>query len=172
MNYLIQDLLEYAKVGHSSARESEIDLNNVIHKVLLNLKPLIEETQAIIKVDKLPQVLAVESYMGSLFQNLIQNAIKFRKPGINPEIHITAHQQNGSIFYSVSDNGIGIEEEYSEKVFNLFQRLHNKSTYQGTGIGLALCKKIVELYNGEIWIKSKYAEGATVYFTLPASEIK
>jgi signal transduction histidine kinase len=167
MNILIQDLLEYARVGHSSADAVVIDLNELAQYVLNDSKETIEEVKAEINIESLPAVTANKEYIVSLFENLIQNAIKFRKPDQKPEITIGAVRQNGVVIFSIADNGIGIQEDYAEKVFVLFQRLHNRSTYRGTGIGLAICKKIVELYGGSIWLKSKPGIGTTVYFTLP-----
>jgi signal transduction histidine kinase len=167
MNILIQDLLEYARLGHNVTTKSAIDLNKVLQQVKFNLKPFIEIDHVSIISENLPTIFAVESNMTSLFQNIIQNGIKFKKTDVDPVIKVSVNNKNGISVFSIEDNGIGLQQEYAEKIFILFQRLHNKDSYQGTGIGLAICKKIVEMYDGKIWVESKVGEGTCVKFTLP-----
>lgn len=169
MKQLIQDLLEYSRVGTHGKPFAPTDFEELLKKVLNNLEVSIIENQAQITHDKLPVLLADEFQISQLFQNLIANSIKFRSEQ-PPEIHIGSERQNGKWLFSVRDNGIGIDKQYSKRIFVIFQRLHTNSQYPGTGIGLALCKKIVERHGGKIWIRSKPGEGATFYFTIPINK--
>lgn len=126
----------------------------------------IKENHAVVTNGDLPDVLADESQLVRLFQNLIGNAIKFHKPDELPRVHISAKKVNKNWVFSVRDNGIGIDPQYFERLFVIFQRLNPREDYQGTGIGLAICKKIVELHGGKIWIESQFGKGSTFYFTL------
>jgi signal transduction histidine kinase len=166
MRALVTGLLEYARIG-MERKMAVVDCNKVVAEVLEALKTLIDETGAEIKVAKLPMLDAYPTEMKQLFQNLLTNAIKFRKEGVKPEIEIGATTTHDSRVFFVKDNGIGIAPEFKEKIFVIFQRLHTRSQYEGTGIGLAFCRKIVELHNGKIWIESKEGEGTTFYFSLP-----
>jgi light-regulated signal transduction histidine kinase (bacteriophytochrome) len=130
---------------------------------------MIQDTNAHLTYDKLPTVRADAMQLVQLFQNLISNAIKFRGPE-HPEVHISAHAEDGDWVFSVRDNGIGIEKEYWDQIFTMFRRLHTKKEYPGTGIGLAICKKIVERHGGRIWLDSIPGEGTTFYFTLVGME--
>ncbi|MDP4173357.1 MAG: ATP-binding protein [Bacteroidota bacterium] len=163
---LIKDLLAYSRVASQKEETVPADLNNVIEEVLKDLKLSIDDTKAEIKADKLPVVRANPALMRQLFQNLIANAIKFRGKE-NPVIYITFERKAGNLVFCVRDNGIGINPEFSERIFMIFQRLHEREKYPGTGIGLALCKKIVENHGGKIWIESEEGKGAAFYFTLP-----
>jgi PAS domain S-box-containing protein len=179
MQVLINDLLAYSRVGTRGKPFAKTDCNEVLARTLSNLKISIEETGAKITHDPLPQVIADSSQLIQLFQNLIGNAIKFHAPERTLEIHVSTSQQhlphsNGSEqewLLAVRDNGIGIEEKYFERIFILFQRLHTREQYPGTGIGLAVCRKIVERHGGRIWVESTPGKGSTFYFTLPKIEV-
>jgi len=167
MQQLISDLLEYSRVGSRGRPLQATDAQTVLTRTLAGLKRLIEESQAEITSDPLPTVMADGTQLMQLFQNLIANSIKFHGAQ-RPAIHIQAQRCDGRWAFSVRDNGIGIERQYFEKIFVIFQRLHTRQKYPGTGIGLAICKKIVERHGGEIWVESTLGEGSTFYFTLPA----
>jgi light-regulated signal transduction histidine kinase (bacteriophytochrome) len=167
MYHLIRDLLEYSRIGHKHSHPEDTDCNAVLAVALENLHILIEETGAVIRSAQLPTVNGVSSLLAQLFQNLIQNAIKFRNKGDVPLIEIKAKKLENSWLFSVTDNGIGIDNQYADKVFVIFQRLEAKEKYPGTGIGLAMCKRIVELHGGKIWLESEVGFGTTFYFTLP-----
>ena len=165
MQQLIEDLLEFSRVGTRAKALVPTDCDNVLNQVLENLKIAIAESRARVTHDPLPTVMGDEIQLIQLFQNLIGNAIKFRCE--EPlRIHISVETREKEWLFSVRDNGIGIETEYFERIFTIFQRLHSKSEYPGTGIGLAVCKKIVERHGGRIWIKSKPGTGTTFYFTI------
>ena len=164
MKKLIQSLLEYSRINRIKAFET-IDLNILLKDVLQDLQHRITENDAQIKIDKLPAIFGDHVLLGQLFLNLIVNTIKYRRDK-NPEIHISWKKQNDEYLFSVKDNGIGIQKEYADKIFIIFQQLHSKQKYEGTGIGLAICKKIVERHGGKIWIESVVGEGTTFYFTI------
>ena len=164
---LIRDLLAYSKVGDKSKALVPMDLVAVVNVVKADLKLTIEESNAVISADPLPTVVADEAQMRQLFQNLIGNAIKFRVKDRRPEVHIGARQEAGAWLFHVKDNGIGIPLEQQNRLFGVFQRLHTRGEYPGTGIGLAICKRIVERHGGKIWIESKDGKGSTFSFTLP-----
>ncbi|ADJ28333.1 sensor histidine kinase [Nitrosococcus watsonii] len=166
MQALINDLLAYSRVGTKSKTFTTADSNWVIQQVLGSLQLVIKETQARLSVDPLPILIADEAQLAQLFQNLISNALKFRRE-TTPRIHISAKAEKNEIIFSVADNGIGIEPQYTERIFLLFQRLHSKREYPGTGIGLAICKKIVECHGGRIWVESRQGAGTTFLFALP-----
>ncbi|QBQ56616.1 PAS domain-containing sensor histidine kinase [Nitrosococcus wardiae] len=166
MQALINDLLAYSRVGTKGKPFTRTDGNQIIQKVLESLRFIIEETHAHLAVEPLPVLIADEAQLVQLFQNLISNALKFRGER-TPKIHISAKEKGDQVVFSVADNGIGIEPQYAERIFLLFQRLHTKKEYPGTGIGLAICKKIVERHGGQIWLESKPDEGTTFFFTLP-----
>ncbi len=170
MQVLITDLLEYTRIESDKAH-NDIDCNALIGEILKDMHVIIEETDAKIEVEDLPVVKGQYSRMKSLFQNLINNAIKFRKPDVLPLIHISVKDQGKEWLFEIKDNGIGIEETYYDKIFKIFQRLHSRKEYQGTGIGLAHCKKIVDLRGGQIWVESEYGKGSSFYFTIPKNII-
>jgi PAS domain S-box-containing protein len=167
MQVLIQDLLAFSRVGRKEDAFTNVDCNGVMAEVKQSLTSAIEESGAVINCGELPTVSADRTQMAQLFQNLIGNAIKFRGKKA-PAISVFAERKNGDWWFSVSDNGIGIAPEYAENVFVIFQRLHARAEYPGNGIGLAICKKIVERYGGKIWVESKPDSGSTFRFTLPA----
>ncbi|MDD5730869.1 MAG: PAS domain S-box protein, partial [Candidatus Omnitrophica bacterium] len=171
MQTLISDLLTYSRIGRTDLSLAKIDCNEVLKKVLYSMNPVIKENSASIDSDQLPTLMANESNFIQLFQNFIGNAIKFRGKDA-PSIHISAKRTNSGWEFSVSDNGIGIDEKYQEKVFVIFQRLHARDEYPGTGIGLSICKKIVENYGGKIWLVSELGKGSTFFFTIPANTKK
>jgi PAS domain S-box-containing protein len=169
MQRLINDLLTYSLVGTDTGDLGATDCNQVLAEVLANLRPLIEESQAHISQDLLPTMPAIASQVGQMLQNLIGNAIKFRaaRP---PEIHVGARRDGEYWVFSVRDNGIGIEPDYFDKIFMIFKRLHSREKYAGTGIGLAICKRIAERHHGRIWVESELGKGSTFYFTIPIME--
>jgi PAS domain S-box-containing protein len=166
MQRLINDLLAYSRVNTQGKTFETIDSHAVFGKALQNLSATIEENRAIVSNDDLPMVRADATQLSQLFQNLIGNAIKFRgsEP---PRIRVSADDLGREWRFSVRDNGIGIDTQYTDKVFVIFQRLHTRQEYSGTGIGLAICKRIVERHNGRIWFESEPGKGSTFYFTLP-----
>jgi len=163
---LINDLLAYSRVSTESRELESTDCEAVLNESLDNLKVAIEENGAVVTHDSLPTVMADNPQLVQLFQNLIGNAIKFRgsEP---PHVHLSASRNGDRWTFSVRDNGIGIAPEYARRIFILFQRLHSREKYAGTGIGLAICQKIVERHGGDIWVESELGRGATFYFTLP-----
>ncbi|HUU41554.1 MAG TPA: ATP-binding protein, partial [Desulfatiglandales bacterium] len=171
MQNLINDLLMYSRVGTRGNPFKPIDCNTVLSQALVNLSPAIEENGVVITKDDLPAVMADESQMIQLFQNLLGNAIKYGRED-SKKIHVSCEQKENEWWFSISDNGIGIDPEYHERIFVLFQRLHTKTEYSGTGIGLAICKKIVEHHGGRIRVKSEAGKGATFYFTLPVENLE
>ncbi|MEU1122505.1 ATP-binding protein [Streptomyces sp. NPDC005899] len=166
MQVLINDLLAFSRVGRIHTDQKTVDLDAVLDRTLSALSVSIEEADARITHDPLPSLIADPTQMGMLWQNLIGNAVKFRRPGESPKIHVTAAQEDALWRFTVTDNGIGIAPEYADKVFVIFQRLHTKDAYAGSGIGLAMCKKIVEFHGGTISIDPHYTEGARITFTL------
>lgn len=167
MQTLIRDLLTYARVGTRGEPLKPTDSKAVVDRILSYLQLTIQETAATVTYAALPTVMADETQLGQVFQNLIGNALKFRgtEP---PRIEISARRQGDMWAFSVRDNGIGIDPRQAERIFQIFQRLHTREEYPGTGIGLALCKKIVERHGGQIWVESQPGQGATFRFTLPA----
>ena len=170
MQALINDLLAFSRVGRRGKPFEPTDCNQVMKNALRNLKAAIQESEAQITYDPLPEVMADQGQLTQLFQNLIGNAIKFH--GEAPlEIHVGAWRGEGETqgewVFHVKDNGIGISPEYYERIFIIFQRLHTRDEYTGTGIGLAICKNIVERHGGRIWVESEAGHGTTFYFTLP-----
>jgi light-regulated signal transduction histidine kinase (bacteriophytochrome) len=165
MQRLINDLLQYSRVGSRGKPFTPVALDGVLAQALDNLQVVIAETDARITHDPLPVVLGDETQLVQLLQNLIGNAIKFRSN--RPiEIHIGASHDGVYSVVSVTDNGIGIESQYADRIFTIFQRLHGRDEYPGTGIGLAICKKIVERHGGRIWFDSEPDVGTTFYATL------
>jgi len=166
MQALINGLLEYSRVGTRGSVPAPAQAGDALREALKNLRTLIEEAGAVITADPLPVVQVDANQLTHVFQNLIANAIKFRGER-TPEIQVGARRQEAAWLFWVRDNGIGIEPQYSERIFMIFQRLHTRTKYPGTGIGLAICKRIVERHGGRIWVESQPGQGSTFYFTLP-----
>ncbi|MEG4346570.1 response regulator [Microcoleus sp. A003_D6] len=165
MQTLIDDLLEYSRVGRSQKPFQLTDCNHAVEQALANLQGAIRQTQAVVTVSELPAVMGDISQLVQLFQNLVGNAIKYRRDA-PPVVHITVCKQEKDWLISVSDNGIGIATQHQERIFQIFQRLHTQKEYSGTGIGLAICQKIVERHGGCIWVESELGQGSTFHFTL------
>ncbi|MEW5860931.1 MAG: ATP-binding protein [Cyanobacteriota bacterium] len=166
MQTLIDDVLAYSKVDMQAIEFEMTGVETALDRALANLRGRISETGAAIAHDPLPTVMADSTQLMQLFQNLIGNAIKFRSDQ-PPEIHVGASRLEDAWLFSVRDNGIGIDPQFSDRIFVIFQRLHTRDEYQGTGMGLAICKKIVECHRGRIWVESQLGQGATFYFTIP-----
>ncbi|HVW10549.1 MAG TPA: PAS domain S-box protein [Bryobacteraceae bacterium] len=170
MGELIGDLLAYTRAGSEQEAARMIQSESLLAPALEGLKQLIAETDAIVTHDPLPAVHARGPHLQQLFQNLIGNALKYRNESEPPRIHVAARRRAADYEFSITDNGIGIEPEYHERIFGVFKRLHTDPKYDGTGIGLAICKKIVEQYGGKIWVSSQPGAGSTFYFTLPYTD--
>jgi PAS domain S-box-containing protein len=168
MQTLINDLLAYSRVGTRGINPKWIDPKIAVQTALKQLEIAIAESGAVITVDDLPSAWADVAQLTQLFQNLIGNAIKFRRDDHKPQIHVSARTFPTQIIYSVKDNGMGIAPEYHQLVFGIFQRLNRRRDYTGNGIGLAICKRIVERHGGQLWIESVVGEGSTFLFSLPA----
>jgi signal transduction histidine kinase len=167
MQRLLDDLLSYSRLGKKQEDIKDIDLNNVLFLVIHNLTATMRDTEAAIICSRLPVVKGSSTEMIQLFQNLIANSIKFRRIDTAPQIKIQAKEQDNTYIITLEDNGIGIKSEYQEKVFNIFERLHTRTEYEGSGIGLATCRKIVNNAGGRIWLQSTEGVGTTFYFTFP-----
>ena len=166
MHTLIEDLLTYSRVGTDGKPFRQIDCSEILSSVLANLAAVIRERDAVITSDRLPTIIADPTQIAQLFQNLISNGIKFCTER-RPEIRIQSSYRDGEWLFSVSDNGIGIDPCCTERIFLIFQRLHTRKEFPGSGIGLAVCKRIVERHRGRIWVESAPGKGATFYFTIP-----
>jgi len=166
MKQLIEDLLAYSRVGTKGADFQPVSADAALRRALFNLRAAIEEAGAVVTHDPMPTLPADEVQLGQLLQNLIGNALKFRSSSV-PRIHIGVKDLGHEWQFEVRDNGIGIEPQYYERIFMVFQRLHDKGEYPGTGIGLAICKKVVERHGGRIWVESRPGHGSSFYFTLP-----
>jgi len=166
MQQLIKDLLAYSRIGRHQLNLQLTDCNVVVNKVLKDLHFSIAENQVAIALSPLPTLFADTSQITLLFQNLISNAIKYRGEA-SPQIDISAHKQNSEWLFRIRDNGIGIDSEYAEQIFGIFQRLHTSDEYPGTGLGLAICKRIVERHRGHIWVESQLGKGALFCFEIP-----
>jgi two-component system, LuxR family, sensor kinase FixL len=166
MQTLIDDLLAYSRVGTRGKAFEPCDFDAVLKQAIANLEAAIEEAGAVVTHDRLPIAKADPIQMTQLFQNFLSNAIKFRSQQ-PPRIHVSVRREAGHWTFSVKDNGIGMQPEYFERIFIIFQRLHTRTEYPGTGIGLAICKKIVERHGGRIWVESEPGQGSTFTFTIP-----
>ena len=168
MQRLINDLLSYSRVGTRGQEFEATDLNKIFDSALKNLDLRIQDSEATVTHDSMPTLMADGRQLLQVFQNLIGNALKFQGD-VPPKVHVgvALREDEGEYLFSIHDNGIGIDPQYAERIFLVFQRLHGKSEYPGTGIGLAICKKIVERHGGRIWVESEPGAGSTFYFTLP-----
>lgn len=166
MTRLINDLLEYSRVGRVHTEKTGVDLNELIDTIRREFFPESDEGSDVIRTTDLPVIEAVEVSVKMLFQNLISNALKYRDENRSPMLTLSYEDLQTHWKFSVKDNGIGIPEEYSDRIFDIFKRLHTNSDYSGTGIGLAICKKVVEQHDGEIWVESEPGVGSTFYFTI------
>ena len=170
MNNLLEDLLRYATIGKSGIDKEDVDVNRVLEVCKFNLKVRIEENNAVIDIPVLPTVCTNKPLLNQLFQNLLSNAVKFRKPDVAPVVLVRHEENETEHIFSVADNGIGIPAEFQERIFIIFQRLHARTKYEGTGIGLAICQKITQKLGGRLWLKSEAGEGSTFYFSLPKEQ--
>lgn len=172
MQRLIRDLLAYSRAGTKAKDLVDTSSENALQRALANLRGAIEDSGAQVTHDSLPIVLADETQLTQLFQNLVGNAIKYQGPGV-PLVHVAASRNSGNDWmFSVQDNGLGIDPQYFEKIFGMFQRLHKREEFGGTGIGLAICKKIAERHGSRISVDSQLGHGATFRFALAGSERK
>ena len=169
MQVLINDLLNYSRLSTRRKPFERVDCQTLYQAAVANLKVAIEESGAAPTSAPLPQVMGDSVQLVQVFQNLLANAIKFRR-GHGPQIHVWAEHLDKEWQFAVRDNGIGIDPRNFDRLFVIFQRLHHREEYCGTGIGLAVCKKIVNLHGGRIWVESKPGEGSTFYFTIPRVE--
>jgi light-regulated signal transduction histidine kinase (bacteriophytochrome) len=166
MQRLVNDLLAYSRISTRGNPLETTDSHSILGEAIRNLAATIEESKAIITNEELPMVRADASQFVQLFQNLLANAIKFRGKNF-PRVHVSARDEGREWIFSVRDNGIGIDRQYADRIFVIFQRLHTQQEYSGTGIGLAVCKRIAERHGGKIWFDSEPGKGSTFFFTLP-----
>ena len=168
LNNLIEDILKYSKVEKSDLQLEDTDLNQILDKVSDAIKNQKEYQHVKVEVEKLPVLKAESSQMTQLFQNLVENGLKYNNSDL-PQVHVKYHVSEEKHIITVADNGIGIEEDYYSSIFEMFKRLNNKEQYEGTGMGLAICKKIVERYDGNIWIESEPESGSKFHLSFPAN---
>ncbi len=168
----IEGLLEFSRVTRGEKTFKCINMNDILNNAIYNLKTLIEENNARITYDPLPELTGDADQLQRVFQNIISNALKFRKKNEGPNIHISVQRdkENNEYVFKVADNGIGIEKQYMERIFVIFRRLHTQEEYKGTGIGLSIVKRIIERHNGRIWVESEVGKGSTFYFTIPLQQ--
>jgi light-regulated signal transduction histidine kinase (bacteriophytochrome) len=172
MQALIQDLLTYSRAGASGKVLREISCDDALNKAITSLRATIEQSGAVVTHDPLPTVTTDGTQLAQVFQNLVGNAIKYRRAEAL-RIHVSAARHGGAEWiFSVRDNGLGIDPRYFERIFILFQRLHGRNEFEGTGIGLAICRKILERMGGRIWVESQPGKGSTFYFALPERDEK
>jgi light-regulated signal transduction histidine kinase (bacteriophytochrome) len=169
MQQLIDDLLAYARVGTRGKSFAPFAAEAALAAAVANLQMKIRDTGAIVTHDALPEVVGDEMQIAQLFQNLIDNGLKFRSAE-TPHIHVTAQEKDGDWVFAVRDNGIGINPKYFDRIFKIFQRLHTIDRYPGSGIGLAVCERIIHRHRGKIWVESELDKGTTFYFSLPRED--
>jgi signal transduction histidine kinase len=167
MQALIGGLLEFSRVGRVDEPFGPVNTDAALDQALLNLRSAIDENKAMVTHGALPVVTGNAGRLAQVFQNLVGNAIKFRRPDQPPSIHVSAVARGKEWLFAVKDNGIGLDTQYVDRIFVIFQRLHTRSEYPGTGIGLSICKKVIERHGGRIWVESQPGAGATFLFTLP-----
>jgi light-regulated signal transduction histidine kinase (bacteriophytochrome) len=167
MQALIGGLLEFSRVGRVDEPSGTVDMGAALDQALLNLRSAIEESRAAVTRGPLPTLTGNAGRLTQVFQNLVGNAIKFRRPGEAPAVHVSVVRQRKEWLFEVRDNGIGIEPQYLDRIFIIFQRLHTRAEYPGTGIGLSICKKVIERHGGRIWVEPQPGDGAIFRFTLP-----
>jgi light-regulated signal transduction histidine kinase (bacteriophytochrome) len=167
MKEMINGLLDYSRVKTHGKPFAAVNCETVIENALADLQIVVEENKAVITHDPLPVIAADEAQLAEVFQNLLRNAIRFRKKDELPRIHVSGRKEGGEWLFSFRDNGIGIEPQYKDSLFVMFRRLHGRGEYPGTGIGLAVCKRIVERHGGRIWVESEYGKGSAFNFTIP-----
>ncbi|KAB7728164.1 two-component sensor histidine kinase [Rudanella paleaurantiibacter] len=166
LRHLINDLLEFSRVG-SEVSFTQVNLNELVAEVLEDQQAEIQQVGGDVEVGNLPTLTGHRTDLKQVFQNLISNGLKYRRAGVTPQIRINVKDEGDQYRFSISDNGIGIDRQYYDRVFEIFQRLHGRGQYSGTGIGLATCKKVIEIYGGTIWLESTPGEGTTFFFTIP-----
>jgi light-regulated signal transduction histidine kinase (bacteriophytochrome) len=172
MQGLIRDLLAYSRAGSVGRSLREISSEDAFNEALTNLRAMVGQNGAVVTHDSLPRIRTDDRQLTQVFQNLIGNAIKYRGADV-PHVHVSATKNGGNEWiFSVRDNGVGIAPQYFERIFILFQRLHGRNEFEGTGIGLAVCRKIVERLGGKIWVESESGKGSTFYFSLPERDEK
>lgn len=167
MQEMIHGLLDYSRVGRPDEKFKKLNAEEAYNYALSNLQSSIKECNAEVTSDPLPVIFAEPNQINRVFQNLIGNALKFHKEGIPPKIHISVKKGNNEFVFGVSDNGIGMEEQYTDKIFEVFKRLHAIGEYPGAGIGLAIVKRIIDVHGGRVWVESELGKGSTFYFTIP-----
>jgi len=169
MWWMIDDFLAYSRIGKSGNYE-KVDINNIISGIETDFGKIIEDSNATIKANNLPAISCRVSEIKQLVQNLIANAIKFKRPEVSPIVEITREEPNNHLQFCVADNGIGISKEKHKEIFQMFNSLNSPEKYEGHGIGLAFCKKIVESHNGKIWVESSLGYGSNFYFTIQKNQ--
>ncbi len=171
MQTLIDDVLVYSKLDLQGIEWEPTDVGIALNRALNHLRGQIRQTGAIVTSDPMPTIVADSTQLTQIFQNLIGNAIKFSKPDTIPQVYVSVVQRENDWLFAVRADGIGIDPQYFDRIFVIFQRLHTRDEYSGTGIGLTLCKKIVECHHGKIWVTSELGQGATFSFTIPFKSV-
>ncbi len=166
---MINGLLEYSKAGGAESDWERVDSDRAVDAALTNLQVAVSESGASVELGKLPTVLASRTQLVNLFQNLIGNAIKYRRRGVVPEVKVGAVRAEDMWHFTVADNGIGIAADHGDQVFKIFKRLHGRHEFEGSGLGLSICQRIVEAHGGRIWLDSEPGVGSRFSFTLPAA---